>query len=154
MGLLDRLSPIQRQALMYGVPAVAVLAVGLRIGRGNTTTDAAPADTRPGGMLAPITNAGATDVIGVGQLADFESAVTASLGNLALAVQRGPAAPTAPCAAPIYPEWKAGPVACPCPAGTTLLDDRAGNKYSCAAPNDAADFARLVANIRAGRPPY
>ncbi len=64
---LEKLSPTQRQALMFGVPAVALVALGVRMGKRD-----APAEEEttppPTGYLAP-----STDAIGVGQLADFES---------------------------------------------------------------------------------
>lgn len=75
MGVLDQFSPTQRQALMYGAPVVAAFAlIAATKRKAAPAEESAPAKTV---VMAPAT--ANTDAIGVGQLAQFESSITAGL---------------------------------------------------------------------------
>lgn len=153
-GVLDNLSPTQKKLLAFGVPAVALVAVGLKLGRGNSSSDAAPTTgaTAQRPILLPASSGASTDVIGVGQLADFESVVTAALGGLTDTLDQvlntPSPTPATPCSASIYPQWKTGAVDCTCPPGLQVLDHRAGNRWTCITPGDLEDFNRLVSYVQ------
>lgn len=88
MSVLDNLSPGQRQLLMYGAPVVGIFALISFLGKKN-----APATAAVTGATQPtaLPNASA---IGVGELAQYESAVTAAIGSLQAQVANLPAATT------------------------------------------------------------
>lgn len=74
MGILDNLNDSQRQILFIGAPAVAVLALVSAISkRGGGSSSS-------GAQLVPAV-AASTDVVGVGQLAEFESMVTSAINQ-------------------------------------------------------------------------
>lgn len=82
MGLLDRFTPQQKQLAVIGVPAVAAFALISKIGKpaaadASNSEDAGPAGSS--GWTMP-----STDAIGTGQLAEFESLVTARLNDLSV----------------------------------------------------------------------
>lgn len=87
---LENLSPAQQQALKYGVPLVAALAIGAKLTGRHTAPAATPSSTSGGGGAGPAVTPPApgltgylapasSDAIGVSQLADFESSITAAL---------------------------------------------------------------------------
>jgi hypothetical protein len=71
MGWLDRFTPGQRQALVYGAPLAAGAAL-VSIVKGRAAKPPATAPSTP-----------STDAIGVGQLSEFESMVSDQLAALA-----------------------------------------------------------------------
>jgi hypothetical protein len=73
MGVLDRFSPQQRQALMVGVPAVAGFVIVGKLFKSRTSAS--------GGVATIATPS--TDAIGVGQLSDFESHISDQVNTLA-----------------------------------------------------------------------
>jgi len=80
MGVLDQLSPQQKQWAMIGIPVVAAFALISKIGRpanASNSEDATPSGTS--GFTMP-----STDAIGTGQLAEFESLVTSRLNDLSV----------------------------------------------------------------------
>ena len=152
MGLLDNVSPQQKKLLMYGAPAVALLALGLRLGRGGNS--AAPAADAPAptttGTLSPLVSGASTGVLGTGNLADFESAITGALGGLADAVnqlnQKEPTT-TATTPPPIYPTFAPNPngpgsYCNNCPAGRIPIAGASG--WTCATLQEANAIAAYV----------
>jgi hypothetical protein len=88
-GLLDRFSPQQRQMLLYGVPAVAALAVISMARNKGESEEIVEADPREFSTM-PMPS---TDAIGTGQLAEFESSVTQRLNELTELFHRSPPPP-------------------------------------------------------------
>jgi hypothetical protein len=82
MGVLDQFSPGQRQAVMYGAPVVAGVVLMSKL-RGKAKVPA-PTAAPVSGYTAP-----STDAIGVGQLSEFESAITDQINQLAQVVNAG-----------------------------------------------------------------
>jgi hypothetical protein len=130
-GFLERLKPWQRNALMIGVPAVAVLALMRR--------RSAPA---AGAVQGPPIGTPSTDAIGVGQLAEFESGVSQSIFKLGTIIEqlRASMAETAP--QPDKPEDPKTPDAARRPA--------ISNWGSSAAETEASRIGRLVDQVTSG----
>jgi hypothetical protein len=132
MGLLDSLSPGQLQALKYGVPVVAGVAVVSKLRR------KAPV---PAQTAAPVTGftAPSTDAIGVGQLSEFESSITDQLNQLAMIVNAGGDAAVATPPAPASP----APVS---PAASPAAPAQPTNQYSIGQVVNPASGESIVAN--------
>lgn len=79
MALLANLSETQRRAVMIGVPLLAGIVVVTKLKAKSSATPAAPTGQLPAG----VTPVASGDVIGTGQLAEFESLVTSQLSNFA-----------------------------------------------------------------------
>src|SRR4051812_22649815 len=116
MSVLDSLSPGQLQALKYGVPVVAGVAVVAKLRKKASV----PAPT-----AAPVTGftAPSTDAIGVGQLSEFESSITDQLNQLAMIVNAGGDAAVATPPAPASPT----PVS---PAASPAAPAQPANQYA------------------------
>lgn len=121
---LEQLTDGQRKALMFGVPAVALFALAMRFTHRNDPAPT-PEDTTssPTATATGIIPPASTDVLGVGQLAEFESQLTASINALANQLHSQPETSPAPPAAqaatpppPIHPTWAPTPVWTSCPA--------------------------------------
>lgn len=76
--MLDQLTPQQRKLAAIGVPVVAVFALISVIQKRNQ-----PAAAPPTTGFMPGGHAPSTDVIGVGQLAEFESLLSGQISQLA-----------------------------------------------------------------------
>jgi hypothetical protein len=144
---LDNLSDGQRKALLIGVPAVALVAVGVRFGKGSTPPPAAPADdqpssTPPTGYLPPAS----TDAIGVGQLADFESHITQLISNLGQQQTPTTTTPSGVRLCSKYPQSNV-PYSCDrCPDGYIL--EAGPNGWTCATPAQHANLMTYLASVR------
>lgn len=133
--LLEQLPGGQQKAVMIGVPVVAVFALIATIRKPKVTP--AAADAKPAGISGFVMPS--TDAIGTGQLAEFESLLTARInnlsvqtddlatgvGSLSVLVANPPALPIPlpppPAPAPEYtpapPPVQAAPAPCSPPAG-------------------------------------
>lgn len=111
------LSDGQFTMLKFGAPAAAVFGIAGAM-RKKRQAEAEAAKPAPAGGLIPASPLPSTDAIGVGQLAEFESGVTAALGQLSETVgylaevqQQAPLVTVAPATAPTYvappPVWEA-----------------------------------------------
>lgn len=75
--MFENLSPTQRRVALIGLPAVGGLVLARRLAGGDAGDDVEVSEAEPTVVTAPN-----TDAIGVGQLADFETSITAYLLDL------------------------------------------------------------------------
>lgn len=148
---LENLSDAQKKALLIGVPAVALVAVGVRVGKSKTPATTTDPTAAPATGAIP---AASTDAIGVGQLADFESKLTDAIQGIHFGSTPTPNPTPTPAPTPtpsptptptpsspvasydIYPDRRSGVWPGPgaynqCPAGFIMVQNRAENWWAC-----------------------
>lgn len=87
MALLDSLAPQQRKILLYGAPVVAAAALYATSRKNAASEDTeggerSPSSSTPTTGFMPATTIPSDNAIGVGQLAEFESALAGALTEL------------------------------------------------------------------------
>jgi hypothetical protein len=153
------LSEGQFTALKFGVPVVAVFALASAFGKKRAAEAEAAAAAKPAaGGLVPASPLPSTDAVGVGQLAEFESGVTAALGQLSetvgsLSDQQQAANNAPPATAPTYiapPAFDTAPWSAPAfsqPAPAPALSCIPG--WPCAPPGMTA-YPIIVQGVEIG----